>query len=164
MSPKEKPIEGLEPLEKEIDEKIAQCMADGLTQAETGAKVGRDRATVNARLKNELVQARIKSLRLNKEEKVQQLLEAAYPNAWRTVISIMLGKETVIITDEEGEEKEISSDVKRDSTRLKAAFRILDRMEPKKLPGTKEKSSRRSPQVQQTRDEEAMQEALDRVS
>lgn len=164
MSTKEEPIEGLEPLEKEIDEKIAQCMSEGLTQAKTGDIVGRDRATVNLRLKNPLVQARIRSLRLNKEEKVQELLESAYPNAWRTVISIMLGKETVIITDDEGNEKEISSDVKRDSTRLKAAFKILDRMEPKKLPETKEKSGRRSPQVQKTRDEEAMQEALDRVS
>lgn len=164
MSPKEKPIEGLEPLEDKIDEDLAHFMADGLTQAQAAKKVKRDRATVNARLKNLLVQARIQSLRINKEEKVQLLLEAAYPNAWRTVISIMLGKGTVIITDEDGEEKEIPSDTKRDTTRLKAAFRILDRMEPKKLPETKEKSSRRSPQIQQTRDPESMQEALDRVS
>ena len=163
MSPKEKPIEGLEPLEDKIDEDLAHFMADGLTQAQAAAKVKRDRATVNLRLKNPLVRARIQSLRLNKEDKVQQLLEAAYPNAWRTVISIMLGEVTVII-DDEGKEKTILSDVKRDSIRLKAAERVLDRMEPKKLPGTKEKSSRRSPQIQQTRDEEAMQEAVDRVS
>ena len=164
MSPKEKPIEGLEPLEDAIDEDLAHFMADGLTQAQAAKKVKRDRATVNLRLKNPLVQARIQSLRINKEEKVQLLLEAAYPNAWRTVINIMLGKGVRTITNEEGDEKEVPSDVKQDSTRLKAAFRILDRMEPKKLPGTKEKSSRRSPQIRQNRDPEAMQEALDRVS
>ncbi|KKL60345.1 hypothetical protein LCGC14_2206190, partial [marine sediment metagenome] len=31
MSPKEKPIEGLEPLEDAIDEDLAHFMADGLT-------------------------------------------------------------------------------------------------------------------------------------